>query len=263
VTPPRFFVRRGAIQDGQVRFEGAEAHHLARVRRLRPGDVVEATDGAGAQYRVRLDALGPREARGTVLGPAPGRPESPLAVTLAAALLRGERMAWLVQKATELGVARIWPMVTARAVARPPAGARDQPPARWVRVAREATKQCGRGVAPVVEPVASLAAVLARAAEHDAAWLFWEGAGAAPLVAPAGGARPPERVLLVVGPEGGFTPAEVEEARAAGVPATALGPRVLRAESAALAALAVVQFLFGDLGPRDARVPGSAAGPRP
>jgi 16S rRNA (uracil1498-N3)-methyltransferase len=247
----RFVVRPEAVEGGRVRFDADEAHHLARVLRLRPGALLEATDGVGRLYTVRLDGLSAGEAWGTVQASAAGAAESPCAVTLAAAVLKGERMAWLVQKATELGVARIVPMTTGRVVARPAADRLSGPHARWQRVAREAVKQCRRAVVPVVDPPRSLPEVLALVPEHEVAWALWE--GGPPLAEAARRVSRPRRLLLLVGPEGGFARAEVATAEAAGVGLVGLGPRILRAESAALAALAVCQHLFGDLG----RAPGA------
>lgn len=246
----RFFVRREAIEAGRVRFDAGETRHLARVLRLRPGALLEATDGEGRSFAVRLEALGPVTASGTIVSEAAAAPASPCAITLAQAILKGERMTWLVQKATELGVARIVPVVTARVVARPLAERADGRRARWERVAREAVKQCGRAVTPEIEAPRGFAEVVAEASRHDVAWLCWEGGGA-PLAEAARAVGRPRRVLLLIGPEGGFTQEEVELAGAAGARAIGLGPRILRAESAGLVAVTLCQHLFGDLG-RDA-----------
>lgn len=227
---------------------------MRQVLRLRPGTVVEAVDGAGRLYRVRLTALAPAGARGAVLAEGPARGESPCRITLAQAVLKGERMAWLVQKATELGVARIVPVATARVVARPS----ERGVARWERVAREAVKQCGRAVVPRVEPVWPLEAVLAEAERYALTWLCWEGGGM-PVGQAAHTAGRPAEVLVLVGPEGGFATEEVRRACAAGAVPVSLGPRVLRAESAALAALTLCQHLFGDLGAAEPAAGGDAS----
>jgi 16S rRNA (uracil1498-N3)-methyltransferase len=246
----RFVVGPEAIESGRVRFDAEEARHLARVLRLHPGAVVEAADGGGRLYAVRLDAVGPREAWGTIVedagAPAAGR-ESPCAITLAQAILKGDRMAWLIQKVTELGVARIVPVETARVVARPGAGRAPDRQRRWQRVAREAVKQCGRAVVPVVESPRPLGAALEESAANEAAWLLWEGGGT-PLATLAARVGRPRRLLLVVGPEGGFTGAERAAAESAGLATVGLGPRILRAESAGVTAVALCQHLFGDLG---------------
>lgn len=243
--PRRFVVRPDAIVAGRVRFDRGETHHLRRVLRLRPGALVEAADGTGRVVTVRLDALDPDAASGTILGDVRETRESVCAITLAQAVLKGERMIWLVQKATELGVARIVPILTARVVASTPdTGARRR---RWERVAAEAVKQCGRGVVPVIDPPRPLAEVLDEASDYDVTWLFWEGGGV-PVADAARAAGRPRRVCLLVGPEGGFTRGEVERGIAAGARVVGLGPRILRAESAGLAGVTLCQHLFGDLG---------------
>jgi 16S rRNA (uracil1498-N3)-methyltransferase len=249
------FVRPEAVDADRVRFDADEAHHLGRVLRLRPGGLVEATDGAGTLYTVRLVAVDPTGAWGTIEGRAtPGR-ESPCVLTLAQGILKGDRMSWLVQKATELGVARLIPMETARVVARSGGGAAGRL-SRWGRIAREAVKQSGRVVVPTIDRPRAFAEVAGAAAKHDAAWIFWEGGGQALRVAAAAAGRPAS-ALLLVGPEGGFTAEEVALAEGAGARVVSLGPRTLRAESAGLAAVALCQYLFGDLGGS-----GGGAGPQ-
>ena len=245
---PRVFVRPEAVGADRVRFDTAEAHHLGRVLRLGPGAVVEATDGTGRLYTIRLVALEGEGGWGTIEARAEPERESPCAITLAQAILKGDRMSWLVQKATELGVARIVPMETARVVARPATGAAARH-TRWERIAREAVKQCGRVVVPVIDRPSTFGEVAREIPAHDVAWVFWEGGGEA-LARTAAAAGSPPRVLLLVGPEGGFTSEEVAVAEAAGARLVSLGPRTLRAESAGLTAVALCQFLFGDLGGR-------------
>jgi 16S rRNA (uracil1498-N3)-methyltransferase len=252
---PRVFVRPEAVGADRVRFDPDEAHHLGRVLRLRPGGVVDATDGAGHVYTVRLVALDATGAWGTIEGRAEPERESPCALTLAQAILKGDRMSWLVQKATELGVARIIPTETARVVARPGSGEAARL-SRWERIAREAVKQSGRVVVPAIDRPRAFAEVTREAPKHDAAWIFWEGGGLA-LAAAAAAAGRPASALLLVGPEGGFTAEEVALAEGAGARLVSLGPRTLRAESAGLAAVALCQYLFGDLGG-----PGRGPGPQ-
>jgi 16S rRNA (uracil1498-N3)-methyltransferase len=244
----RFFVRPDAVEAGRVRFDVDEARHLRRVLRLTPGSRVEATDGTGRGFIVRLVTVGADGAVGVIESEVAPGAESPCAITLGQAILKGDRMTWLVQKATELGVARIVPLETARVVARPgPGGAAGARRRRWERVARETMKQCGRSVAPVVDEPRPLVALLRDAPAHDLAWLFWEGGGD-PIGRARADAGRPHRVLVLVGPEGGFTPDEVDLARAAGARIVSLGPRTLRAESAGVVAVALCQHVFGDLG---------------
>jgi 16S rRNA (uracil1498-N3)-methyltransferase len=242
----RVFVRPDAVDANRVRFDAAEAHHLRRVLRLRPGAVVEGTDGAGGLYTIRLVTLDGYGGWGAIESREQPTRESPCSITLAQAILKGDRMSWLVQKATELGVARIVPMETERVVARV-AGEGAARQTRWTRIAREAVKQCGRVMVPGIDPPRAFPEVLAEVASHDVAWVCWEGGGQTLVEAAAGAAS---RLLLLIGPEGGFTTDEVAAAESAGARRVSLGPRILRAESAGLTAVALGQFLFGDLGGR-------------
>jgi 16S rRNA (uracil1498-N3)-methyltransferase len=239
----RVFVRPDAVDANRVRFDAAEAHHLRRVLRLRPGAMVEGTDGAGGLYTIRLVALDVEGGWGAIEARDEPERESPCAITLAQAILKGDRMSWLVQKATELGVSRIVPMETARVVARPATESVARQ-TRWQRIAREAVKQCGRVVVPAIDRPRAFTEVIGEIAAYDAAWVCWEGGGQ-PLVEAAAGTL--DRLLLLIGPEGGF--AEEERALLLRQPRTlrlSLGPRILRADTAGVAALALVQAALGD-----------------
>lgn len=252
----RVVVPTGAVVGGRVRLERDEAHHLARVLRLGAGARIQAVDGTGRVLTLHLEAIEPAGAWATVLGESSVSAESPCAITLGQAILKGERMAWVIQKATELGVARVIPLVTARVVARPPCE-RDGRGLRWARVAREAVKQCGRSVAPPVEPPRELAEALsAEIPRHDLTWILG-GPGDPPVEGVRGAS--PRRLLLLIGPEGGFTETEQANAEGLGARVVGLGPRVLRAESAAVAAVTLGQYLFGDLGNCAEPVPATGA----
>jgi len=172
------------------------------------------------------------------------RGESPLRLVLAVSPLKGDRMELVIQKATELGVVSLWPVVTFRtdAAARPALqGSRGE---RWERVASGASEQCGRAVVPEVAPTTTLEGLLARAFDGQRVVLL-ETPGHPPLASLAiDGSRP---LLLLVGPAGGFEPSETDALRAAGFTAASLGPRILRAETAAVASVAIAQAMWGDL----------------
>jgi 16S rRNA (uracil1498-N3)-methyltransferase len=240
----RFFVRPEAVDGDHIRFDATEVRHLTRVLRLGPGARVEAADGTGRGFVVRVVTVGPAGGVGQIEGETHRLTESPCVVTLAPAILKGDRMGWLIQKATELGVARIVPIETTRGVVQ---GTRaEQQRARWARVAHEAMKQCGRAVAPTVETPRRLGAAIEEVPDHDAAWLFDEAEGE-PVSVAARLAGRPRRLLLLVGAEGGFTEDEVARGRDAGARVVSLGPRTLRAESAGVVAVTLGQHLFGDL----------------
>jgi 16S rRNA (uracil1498-N3)-methyltransferase len=242
VSAHRFHVAEAA-PGARVHLPEHSAHHARDVLRLRTGAAVRVFDGAGAEFEAVLESVSRQGVSAHVLGAAEARPESPLHVVLAVSPLRGDRMELVVQKATELGVAEIRPVVTARtdAAARPALkGTRQE---RWEKVASGAAEQSGRAVVPVVAPTSTFGALLDQAFD-GLRILFLERSGPAPLST----LPRPSRVLLLVGPAGGWEDSEVERAGAAGFVTAGLGPRILRAETAALAAVSAVQVLWGDLG---------------
>ncbi len=239
---PRFHVPEAA-PGARVELPDHTAHHAREVLRLRSGAAVQIFDGAGHEFEAVLEEVSRSRVLARLSGPLLPRPESPLRIVLALPPLKGDRMELVVQKATELGVAEIWPVVTARtdAVGRPALqGSRQE---RWDKVASGAAEQCGRAVVPKIETTLTLDGLLRR--ELTGARLVFSAsdAGAAPHDWQRTGA-----VLCLVGPAGGWETHELERLEAAGFVRAWLGPRVLRAETAAIAAVTVVQVLFGDLG---------------
>jgi 16S rRNA (uracil1498-N3)-methyltransferase len=245
MSGPRFHVP-GAAPGARVHLPEHTAHHAREVLRLRAGAAVRVFDGAGAEFDAVLDEVSRRTVSARLRHSAAARPESPLRLVLAVSPLKGDRMELVVQKATELGVAEIWPVVTFRtdAAARPALrGSRGE---RWDRVASGAAEQCGRAVVPRVPPTTTLEGLLARAFDGPRVVLL-ETSGQPPLASLQ--VDPSAPLLLLVGPAGGFEAAEAEALRAAGFTAASLGPRILRAETAALAAVAIAQAMWGDLRP--------------
>jgi 16S rRNA (uracil1498-N3)-methyltransferase len=258
----RFTIAPERIRGGRVVFDRDESRHLARVLRLRSGDTVLAADGAGHEYTVRLETVGD-EATGTVLAAGANEHESPIRITLVQAVPKGDKMESIVRAATELGVTRVVPVLTARTiVALDPGRWRDRA-RRWQRVAKEASKQCGRAVVPVIDVPRALAQALALTEPADLRLCLWERAVVAAGGKSGGQARllgttlsanlPPalpagSHIGLLIGPEGGLTSEEVEGARAVGWTVVGAGPRILRTETAGPAIIAVLQARFGDLG---------------
>ncbi len=228
----------------EVTLPEAAARHVTRVLRLRPGAALQLFDGSGADFSAQItEVAGPR-VRARILERIDGLPESPLAVTLVQAVSRGERMDWTLQKATELGVRRIQPVLSARSVVRLDGQQGERRLRHWQAVVASACEQCGRSVLPVVEAPLDLPRYLEAP----------RGAGRRLVLAPDGPASIGglaaglDRVELLIGPEGGLDAAEVAAAGRAGFERVRLGPRVLRTETAGIAALAVLQALAGDLG---------------
>ena len=221
-----------------LRLDRAESHHAWRVLRLRPGDRIDVFDGAGRERGGVIEGGGPQELL-VRLGPEiTDAVEAPLPVVVFQAAARPERVDWVVQKATELGVSELRPLGT-------PSGGRGAADrlARWRRIALEACKQCGRRRVPRIEP----AAELPEPPEGVLALLLDERVDAPPLGALLGG-PPPAAVWLAVGPESGFSDDEVQRAGSRGWRRAGLGPRTLRTETAGPVAAAIVLHRWGDLG---------------
>jgi 16S rRNA (uracil1498-N3)-methyltransferase len=248
----RVLVRPEAIRGDRVAFDRDETRHLARVLRLGEGDLVQAVDGRGAEYTVRLTRVGARAAEGEVVARARSGAESPLTLVLAQGLPKGDKLERIVRMATELGVSRIDPLLTRRTVVADPSGRAGDRVERYRRIAREAAKQCGRARVPEVRAPEALHAWLARERPPGLLLCLWE-REARPLDAVLPGERAPH-VTLVVGPEGGLAEEEVDAVRAAGGLVAGLGPRILRCETAGPLGLALLQARYGDLG-RDGRDP--------
>ena len=243
MSMPRFHVPTAA-PGARVELPEHTAHHAREVLRLRPGAAVRVFDGAGAEFEAVLDEVTRRAVSARIRHPVAARPESPLHLVLAISPLKGDRMELVVQKATELGVTGIWPVVTFRtdAAARPALrGSRGE---RWEKVASGAAEQCGRAVVPHVPPTTTLQGLLARPFDGTRIALL-ETSGHPTLASLH--VDPASPVLLLVGPAGGFESAEAESLRLAGFVSASLGPRILRAETAAVAALAIAQATWGDL----------------
>jgi 16S rRNA (uracil1498-N3)-methyltransferase len=246
----RFYVAPHEFKGERVRISGEEAHHLRRVLRLGPGDEVDVFDGAGHEYRVELRYFHGDAVWGYVLEETTVPREAPIFVSLAQGLAKGEKMELVIQKATEIGVASVIPLHTARSVPRPGSGqARREE--RWQRIAREAAKQCWRTVVPAVEPLCTLPELVRRFSEYQAVLFFWEEEKSRHLhevLATLTAQGHIQRLLLIVGPEGGFTPEEAQLVAENGAVSVTLGPRILRTETAGLVAASIILYELGDLG---------------
>ena len=244
----RFLVHAESAADERVSFDAGEAHHLARVLRLGPGDLVQAVDGHGHELTVRVTEVGAHGARGLVVSRTARPTESPLDLTLVQGIVKGDKLEGIIRMATELGVCRVAPVVTERTIARAAPARWPHRLERWRRVAKEAAKQSGRAVIPEIDPPRPLAEWLASPRPPGLVVCFWEGeTDGLDAILPAGGVA---RASVIVGPEGGFSEGEVAQLRAAGSLVAGLGPRILRADTAGPVALALLQSRYGDLGAR-------------
>jgi len=245
-APPVAF----ALEKQTVSLSADEARHARDVLRLQAGDEVYVFDGAGKEFRCAVREFSRDGAVLDVLEAVePARPESPLDLTLAVGLLKGEKFDLVVQKAAELGAARIVPVATSRADVRIRNGDdAKRKVTRWQRIAFEAAKQCGRARLIEIEEPVGFKALIDRPAEDGEPRLMFAERNGTPL---AEATRNPRsgcpKVFALVGPEGGWADEEIELAREAGWKIVTLGGRTLRAETAAIAIVALLQHRFGDL----------------
>jgi len=226
----------------EIALPEAAARHAVAVLRLQVGDTLHLFNGEGGEYGARLVAVNKREARARLTEfHAEGR-ESPLDITLALGISAGERMDYSLQKATELGVAAIQPLATERSVVKLAGERADKRLQHWQHVVIAACEQCGRNRVPAVAPAQPFYHYLAQI-DRGKRLLMLSPDAETPLkrVAPAAAA------VLLIGAEGGLAPAEYQAAEASGFEPVNLGPRILRTETAPVAALAVLQALWGDL----------------
>jgi 16S rRNA (uracil1498-N3)-methyltransferase len=249
MNPPRIFVPEPLVAGSVMALPAQAGVHVSRVLRLRPGAALTLFDGRGGEHAGELEDGGGRQVRVRVGSHAALERESPLATTLLQGVARGERMDLIVQKATELGVTRIVPVLAERSVVQLEGERLAQRTAHWREVAISACEQCGRNRVPEVQPALRLREACGVAPEHGARkWLLDPGAtrALADVVRADAAAGTLRACVLLVGPEGGLSEGELVVARELGFAGVTLGPRVLRTESAALVALSVLQALAGD-----------------
>jgi len=245
---PVFFIERGAIQGETVSLTGPLARHLKGSLRIHPGENVWLAEAGGPRYEVRITAVDRDRLTGRVLSEIPPPPLRLPRITVGLALTKGDGMEWAIQKATELGAARLVPLITARTVVRPKAPRAGHQTQRWQSIALEAAQQSMCWEVPVVAEPQPFGAWCAESASTACRLILWEKPGGLSLRDRLRGTPRPDSVTLAIGPEGGFEPGEIELAERSGFETVSLGSRILRSESAVLAALSIVQYEWGDLG---------------
>ncbi len=247
-----FFVEPGAIQGDRADVRGPVAHQIGRVLRLRPGDEIELLDNSGALYAARITEITRASVAAEIVERRLPKTEPPVGVELYQALLKGQKMEWVLQKGTEIGISRFVPVLSERCISRPSAGDMADRLERWRTIVREAAEQSGRAILPNVAPLVNLGEACVSARQADLTVMAWEEertTSLKDLLAQTEQKRGrPARVALLIGPEGGFSGTEAERAKTAGAQIAGLGPRILRAETAAIVAATVVLWETGGLG---------------
>lgn len=237
----------GALLPGQVLvLENEQAHYIGRALRLRAGDTLSVFNAESGEFAATVDNLSKSTATLTIDEPIQTATESPLRLHLVQGVSRGDRMDFAVQKATELGVKRITPVLTEYGMVKLDGKRASKRRDHWQKIAISACEQSGRIRPPLIDPPVPLKTWFGgKTQETDVDLVLQPGAARAMTSLTA----PQTKVCLLIGPEGGFSDTEYEDAEFAGFTAVSLGPRVLRTETAALAAISVAQTLWGDLAP--------------
>lgn len=244
----RFFYQAGECHGTEVTLCGDDAHHLARVLRAAVGDRLELCDGAGACHSAEIISV-TKERVTCILGERLPDNEPRFKITLAFGLLKGEKTDFVIQKATELGVSALVPFVSEYCVVRPEKNTEGRY-LRMEKIVRAAAAQSRRSVIPAVSVTKTWEGLLETFPHYGRVVLFWEKEHTTPLTNVLAHAAPEESILLITGPEGGISSGEAKRAREKGAQIVTLGPRILRAETAALAALAVSLYQTGEMGGR-------------
>jgi 16S rRNA (uracil1498-N3)-methyltransferase len=244
----RFFIDLHQIAGPNVRFDDDQAHQMRRVLRLRPGDRVLALDGRGRQYEVALAEVTNARVMGKVTTTAEAAGEPAARLTLFQSLPRREKFEWVLQKGTEIGVARFAPVITRRSLVRDADDVTPEKLERWRRIVKEAAEQSGRGRLPELRSPISFGEALEHLKDYAKAIFLWERAEQGSMTTSLAGLPPAPAIALFIGPEGGYDEVEVDQARAAGAAIVSLGPRILRTETAAIVATALALGALGEMG---------------
>ena len=244
---PRIFVLPDSLNGDIVSLPPDDAKRLYKVLRMHPGDSVTLFDGTD-EYDTVITALGPKSATLKITAKINRQDAPALEILLGQGMPKGEKLEWVVQKASELGVSAVVPVIMGRSVKRPDVTGAEKKLIRLRKIAAEAARQCGRVSVPDIPCYMDLPMFLEAASGFGLKILFYEGAKTAGLRPLLHGLSGVEKVAVLIGPEGGLSPEEADEAEAAGFIAAGLGPRILRTETAGLAAISIIQYELGDMG---------------
>lgn len=244
----RFFIDRAHISADKLTLTGPDVRHIRTVLRLRPGNEVFLFDGQGSEYRARIIDSTSRKVTLSILQQYAAISESHLEITMGQALVKARKMDRVVRQLTELGVFALIPFVAERSVPRPGPERLVDRERRWQTIAREALKQCGRSHMPDIGPVISFQDLISTQESYDSKIIFHARGSDMTATSSLGSLVEVRKVLALIGPEGGFTDEEVNLAVDFGFVCISLGPRVLQADTAAIAASTILQHVLGDLG---------------
>lgn len=241
---PQFFIDQSFSKGSSVTIAGSDAHHIIDVLRLKTGDWLVISDGQGKSFRAEIEKLNSKTVE-ILVGEERSMKRHSHPVSLAFAVIKHDRTEYIIQKSVELGCADIRPFFSSRTIPRYTNNIEQKKLARWQNIATEAAKQSGLLFKPQVQMPVAFEELCSRFARYEKVFLFWEGEEKTDLKSISTLIRSP--VLLVIGPEGGFSREEAEMARKHGAVTLSLGTQILRVETAALVALGIIQYELGNL----------------
>jgi 16S rRNA (uracil1498-N3)-methyltransferase len=246
-----FFIEPSKISSSTSIITGSDVRHIKTVLRLKPGDKIGLYDGTGVEYRAEIISFSPEGTTVSITERFPSSTESPVQIAIAQAFLKEKKMDDLVRQLTELGITTWIPFFAERSVSRPDKKQILMRTQRWKKISKEAVKQCKRGRMIEIGNTVSFEEMLDLGASFDLKIVFWENEfklGNSEFPKPE---RQIKSIFAVLGPEGGLTSREIEHAINRGFITAALGPRILRAQTASLAATVLLQYIFGDMGQKN------------
>jgi 16S rRNA (uracil1498-N3)-methyltransferase len=248
----RYFVPVESYKQEQLAITGDDAHHLANVMRAKPGETVIISDGDGREALAKLVTVDKAEVTAEVSERRNSISEPMVRVVIAQALPKGDKLEMVIQKGTEIGAFRFIPFVSERTIVQYDAKKEAKRMDRWSKIAKEAAEQAHRGRVPVIESVISWRELLKKAMEADASYFCYEKESALQLRSMLSKLRlergEQAEIMLIIGPEGGFTEKEAREAEEAGCVPVSLGRRILRTETASLVGLSAILYEYGEIG---------------
>ena len=245
---PVFFVRPDSVDPPTITILGDLIIHLRDSLRVAIGETLWFDDGAGTRYRTEITNISPHAVVGRILDTLHRPPTHTPRLTLGQALLKGEKMDWVIQKGTELGMDALLPIESHHSVVRLKSDRRDNQLARWHRIALEAAQQSEQWCIPAITPPQPLASLLTHHTPHTTILVLTERHGSVNLQTVPLPQQATESLLVLIGPEGGWSPDELRTVQQAKAISVTLGPSILRAETAAIAALSILQSRLGNLG---------------
>jgi len=237
----RFYVPKDSVKEDRIVITGKEAHHILNVLRFSEGDVVSVFDGTGKEYRCSIRSASRKGIVADILDTRDLSEKDPVTFVLVQAIPKKEMMDYIVEKATELGVARIIPVITERTIVRPDKARSASKLKRWMRIAEQASRQCGRPTIPVVDHPKRFSDAVALIADQALCLIAHLEEGTRPLKETLRGFKG-KSVIVFIGPERDFTEGEVRLALSRGALPVSLGPRVLKSDTAGLAALSILGY---------------------